>query len=208
MLQLESRRWLEGEWFACRVLAVLKRSPSTHTHKHMHTNRYPQNVSLCPQHYENHRCLQLPDGCCKWSFSSWGTNVARVTISWRSCDVSFISLPSTRTRCGLLQITSRKKPPAVKCCCFFFWSLFLALHAALWQRHQNCHSLVRFQQCPLQGTAKKTIIIIIIKITIMLITCNQRLEVHGVIHTEFASGHLFSCANRCMMFLKKKSGEY
>lgn len=119
MLQLESRRWLEGERFACRVLAVLKRSPSTHTHKHMHTNRYPQNVSLCPQHYENRRCLQCPDGCCKWSFSSWETNVARVTISWRSCDVSFISLPSTWT---YYRKPSGKKTPTVKC--FFLGHFF------------------------------------------------------------------------------------
>ncbi len=48
MLQLESRRWLEGERFACRALAIpLEALPlHPHTWTHMHTHRYPQIVFL------------------------------------------------------------------------------------------------------------------------------------------------------------------
>lgn len=38
MLQLESRRWLEGERFACRALAIPLEALPLHTHKHTCTH--------------------------------------------------------------------------------------------------------------------------------------------------------------------------
>lgn len=106
MLQLESRRWLEGERLACRALAkplqALPLHPHTHIQKHtcVHAHNTHKICFLVSSTGWKPQMPPMPWWSLQTVISSWETNVARVTVLWRSCDASFIFLLSSWLHCG------------------------------------------------------------------------------------------------------------
>ena len=146
MLQLESRRWLEGGGMQSNGITTTSPPPpppASRTHRQTRTCTATHKTFLpVPSTRRTPQMSAVPDGGCKWSISSWETNVAGVSDSWRSRDASPPFCHRGHAAAGDRHPSEKTPAASWPFLCVCVW---LSSRRA---EEAGCHSAVRFLFLP------------------------------------------------------------